>query len=127
MREDTRAPLLAAAPHRLGRLGGLGRFRAHVEDGRNAPELGGDRRRALHAVLDVGREHPADGVFELRGYGGVQASQHLPARALPAGEHLEHHRAQRVDVAARIGGVSGELFGRDVRTCGREASRRHPR
>ena len=63
----------------LGRLGCLGCFRADVEDGRNAPELGSDRRRALRAVLDVGREHPADGVFELRGDGGVQASQHLPS------------------------------------------------
>ena len=122
-----RAPLLSRRRDRLGRLGGLRRFRADVEDGRDASELGGDRRGALRAVLDVRREHPADDLFELRRHVGVQARQHQTARALPAGEHLEHHRAQRIDVAARIAGASGELFGCDVRNCGREASPRHRR
>ena len=119
------APLAAA--HRLGRLGGLGRFRADVEDGRNAPELGGDRRRTLRAVLDVRREHPADDLFELRRHVGVQARQHEPTRTLPAGEHLEHHGAQRIDVAARIAGSSGELLGSDVRNCGRDGVPHHRR
>ena len=46
---------------------------------------------------------------------GVQPAQHEPSRTLPAGEHLEHHGAQRIDVAARICRFAGELFGSDVR------------
>ena len=54
-RDDAAAPLLALPPRRLGRLGSFRRFRAGVENRRDASKLGGNRRSALRAVLDVRR------------------------------------------------------------------------
>ena len=106
------APPLAAAAREARPPRRLRPLLCACRESPRAPKLGGDRRGALRAVLDVRREHAADDLLELGGHGGIQAGQHETARALPAREHLEHHGAQRVDVAARIGRVSGELFGR---------------
>ena len=73
-------------------------------------ELQRDVVRRLPALVGIGRKARAHEAIERR----RRERPHRRAEGARAGRHLVDHRAERVDVAARVGGTAFELLRRHV-------------